>query len=134
MTVPGREQFLILETISTPRAPCYEAAHWTAERSKTPRRLFVPCSARNAPAGEHIRGSPSAHAAAAAGHKGKAQRTTKSAAGLIPHRTAELISAIVLPFYLLAATLAACTRYSRSGTSSLASSTVERPKNTGANS
>ena len=68
MTVPGREQFLILETIPTPRhdAPCYEAAHWTVDRSKTPRRLPVPCSVESV-AGGHIGWSQSAHAAAAAG-------------------------------------------------------------------
>jgi hypothetical protein len=66
MTVPGRGQLLILETIPMPRATCYEAAHWTAERSKTPRRLSVPCSAKGA-AGGRTGGLHTAHAAAAAG-------------------------------------------------------------------
>jgi hypothetical protein len=45
-TVYGRQQWLILETIPTPRFQSYEAGHWSTERSKTPRPLSAPDSAR----------------------------------------------------------------------------------------
>ena len=78
-TVYGKQQWLILETIPTPRFQSYEAGHWSTERSKTPRRhppspslhpLFPPCAPDSARphaaystesmAGEHSRWSPTA--------------------------------------------------------------------------
>ena len=59
-TVYGRQQWLILETIPTPRFQSYEAGHWSKERSKTPRRLppppsLLPTADRWSPNAERIR-------------------------------------------------------------------------------